>query len=60
MIILINYTYTLDFNILYNLIPHIIHEQINILNTSLNVIDVISVFFFIGVIGKSAQLGLHT
>lgn len=43
-----------------NLLPYIINKSIVILNIKLNLVNVITFFFFIGAIGKSAQIGFHT
>lgn len=51
---------TCDIIIIMNLLPYIINKSIVILNIKLNLVNVITFFFFIGAIGKSAQIGFHT
>jgi len=51
---------TTDYNIIFNIIPFIIKENYIIMNSSFNIITIIAFFLFIGAIGKSAQIGLHT
>jgi len=41
-------------------LPFILFKNIIIFNCSFKIINVISFFLFIGAIGKSAQIGLHT
>jgi NADH:ubiquinone oxidoreductase subunit 5 (subunit L)/multisubunit Na+/H+ antiporter MnhA subunit len=48
---------SLDYDIVFSLATYVI--QINMLNT-LTYLDVITLFLFLGAMGKSAQLGLHT
>jgi len=60
-IILILITFkTTDYLIVFNLIDFIKHENVIFFNLSVNILDLICFFLFIGAIGKSAQLGLHT
>jgi NADH:ubiquinone oxidoreductase subunit 5 (subunit L)/multisubunit Na+/H+ antiporter MnhA subunit len=51
---------TLDYIVLFSLIPFYSEYKITFMLFELNIIDVISFFLFIGAIGKSAQIGLHT
>jgi len=51
---------TLDFSIIFNVIPTIIHENFIFFGFSINKVTLISILIFIGAIGKSAQIGLHT
>ena len=51
---------SLDFDIIFNLIPYISNYYIYILNFKINLISFTGFCLFIGSIGKSAQLGLHT
>jgi NADH:ubiquinone oxidoreductase subunit 5 (subunit L)/multisubunit Na+/H+ antiporter MnhA subunit len=44
----------------FTLVPFFDRVYINFLNYNLNVLVVIACFLFIGAVGKSAQLGLHT
>jgi NADH-quinone oxidoreductase subunit L len=51
---------TLQFKEIFELLPGMIFSQINILGNAVNVLDLICILLFIGSMGKSAQLGLHT
>jgi NADH-quinone oxidoreductase subunit L len=51
---------TLDYITVFSLLPFILYKNIIIFNYSFQIINVISFFLFIGAIGKSAQIGLHT
>ena len=49
-----------DYATVFSLTPFFSGEIINFLNYDLEILTVVGVFLFIGAIGKSAQLGLHT
>lgn len=50
-----------DFGVVFSLIQFLnLQPEISFLGFSLNRVDVIVIFLFLGAIGKSAQLGLHT
>ena len=51
---------SLDYDIVFNLVPLMLNKTILIANSDFAVIDVICIFLFLGAMGKSAQLGLHT
>jgi len=51
---------TTDYITVFNLIPYIINDQMVLLNIEVNKITLIGLFLFVGAIGKSAQIGLHT
>ena len=51
---------TLSFDTIFPLVPYIAKTTINFLNFEINTITLISALLFIGAMGKSAQLGLHT
>jgi len=51
---------TLDYSIVFNLVPLKINDQIMIGPFTINVIDLVCIFLFLGAMGKSAQIGLHT
>nr|YP_009495431.1 NADH dehydrogenase subunit 5 [Eunotia naegelii]AWQ64078.1 NADH dehydrogenase subunit 5 [Eunotia naegelii] len=59
LLIFVNYK-TLDYATVFALTPLLKEKTTNFLNLNLNLLTVIGIFLFIGVIGKSAQLGLHT
>lgn len=49
-----------DFSIIFSLVPYVKFTKIDFLWFSLNSLDLLCFFIFLGAIGKSAQLGLHT
>jgi NADH-quinone oxidoreductase subunit L len=51
---------TMDFVIVFSLVPQIIQNTCIFINNEISVILIISIFLLIGGIGKSAQIGLHT
>jgi NADH-ubiquinone oxidoreductase chain 5 len=60
-IILIFLTFlSLDFDIVFAIVPFLKNETIYILNYELHTVTLISLLIFVGAMGKSAQLGLHT
>ena len=60
-IILILITFkTTDYYLVFNLIDYIKEESVVFLNYKINKITLIAFFLFLGGVGKSAQLGLHT
>lgn len=50
---------SVDYIIIFNLIPFIKFEIFNFFGINFCVIDIICLFLFIGCIGKSAQIGFH-
>lgn len=49
-----------DFDVVFSLAPFFYKYFIfNVFNLNISALDVICILFFIGTIGKSAQLGLH-
>lgn len=58
------YTFkTFNYSVLFSLIPFYaleINSNFSILGFEIDVLTFICIFFFIGAVGKSAQLGLHT
>jgi len=59
LVIFINYK-SVDYSTVAALTPLFKYKTINFLNFDLNIISVICIFLFLGAVGKSAQLGLHT
>lgn len=51
---------TTDYSVVFNLLPFVANDNYILLNFNFNKIQLISFFLFIGAIGKSAQIGLHT
>jgi NADH-quinone oxidoreductase subunit L len=54
------YFQTLDYSIIFALTPSYVGEVIPFFPISISALDFIGFFIFIGAVGKSAQLGLHT
>ena len=59
LVLFVSYKST-DYATIASLTPFLKEETISFLNTEINTLWLISFFLFIGVIGKSAQFGLHT
>ena len=51
---------TINYTEVFNLIPTLVSEKINFLGFNFVVIDLICILLFIGAMGKSAQIFLHT
>jgi len=51
---------TIDFNTIFSLVHLYSTEQIIFCGLEIKAITLISILLFIGAVGKSAQLGLHT
>ena len=51
---------SVDFSIVFVLAPFFTYVTFSILNCNLSVLDSICFFLFVGSVGKSAQIGLHT
>jgi len=51
---------TFDFSVVFALTHVLSLNNLEVLSFSINPIDLICFFLFLGAIGKSAQLGLHT
>ena len=51
---------SLDYDVVFSLIPLAVNYKVIFLGFQLPVLDLIGIFLFIGAMGKSAQLGLHT
>ena len=54
------YFKTLDYGVIFALVPEFAESKILFFSYSYNLLDFIGFFLFIGAVGKSAQLGLHT
>lgn len=54
------YFQTLDYAVIFALIPSYVSETLGFFNMNISLLDFIGFFLFIGAVGKSAQLGLHT
>lgn len=51
---------SLNFDFIFSLVPYLKDNQSYILGYQINSIDLIAILLFIGAMGKSAQIGLHT
>jgi NADH:ubiquinone oxidoreductase subunit 5 (subunit L)/multisubunit Na+/H+ antiporter MnhA subunit len=60
VIILFIYTKSVDFKVIFSLLPFFENQTFFFLNYSVSPLTLASIFLAIGAIGKSAQLGLHT
>ena len=54
------YFKAVDYATLAVLAPFFKSQTINFLNLDLNLLNIVGIFLFLGAVGKSAQLGLHT
>jgi NADH:ubiquinone oxidoreductase subunit 5 (subunit L)/multisubunit Na+/H+ antiporter MnhA subunit len=60
IIILLYYFKTLNYILIFSLVDYIDKYSVFFIFTEIKIIDLILFFLFIGAIGKSAQIGLHT
>ena len=51
---------SLDYDIVFSLVPLVTDLKLLFINFEISAIDLICLFLFLGAMGKSAQLGLHT
>jgi NADH-ubiquinone oxidoreductase chain 5 len=51
---------TLDYSIVFSMAPFFSETNVYIFNTTFRCLDIICLCLFLGAMGKSAQLGLHT
>jgi len=51
---------SVDFSIMFSLTPYVLSRSLIFFDCELNILTIISFFMFLGAVGKSAQLGLHT
>jgi NADH:ubiquinone oxidoreductase subunit 5 (subunit L)/multisubunit Na+/H+ antiporter MnhA subunit len=55
------YTYnSLDYNVIFSLVPYLLNDTIYILGIEIYTINIIGILLLMAAAGKSAQLGLHT
>ena len=59
LIIFVNFK-AVDYSTVFAITPFFVHNKFVFLNINFNIIDIIGALLFVGAIGKSAQLGLHT
>jgi NADH-ubiquinone oxidoreductase chain 5 len=51
---------SVDFNVVFCLIPYFVDVKVPILNCVFSLLEIICFFLFLAVLGKSAQIGLHS
>lgn len=51
---------SLDYSVVFSLVPARASNTVPFFSTSINLLDFIVFFLFVGAVGKSAQVGLHT
>lgn len=51
---------TVDFLTIFALLPNLVDTKIEIFGNFISLMDILAFFLFFGVVGKSAQFGLHT
>lgn len=51
---------TLDYSVLFSLAPAFAQQNLPFFSIPISVLDFIGFFLFVGAVGKSAQVGLHT
>lgn len=51
---------SVDYSVIFSIAPSIIAINVPFLPFSMNILDFICFFIFVGAVGKSAQVGLHT
>jgi len=49
-----------DFSIVFGLVPFFINKGLLFLNFEINILFLVCLLLFMGAMGKSAQIGLHT
>jgi proton-translocating NADH-quinone oxidoreductase chain L len=59
-LLLFYYFRSLDFSIVFNLVPYFREVYLSFIYFEFKILDVVSLLFFVGSMGKSAQIGLHT
>ncbi len=61
LLVMFFYFKSFDFGVVFSLVPYLSHNVfLNFFSFYINSIDFLVFFLFLGAIGKSAQLGLHT
>ena len=51
---------TLNYDVIFSIAPLFVSYTLNIFGYHIGLIDIICIFIFLGAMGKSAQIGLHT
>ena len=52
--------YTFDFSLIFSLVPIVANDTFIFFSYEFNKLTIVTILLFIGAIGKSAQIGLHT
>lgn len=60
ILLIFNNYKAMDYATVFAMTPFFINEEINFLNLEINLINAVCFFLFVGAVGKSAQIGLHT
>jgi proton-translocating NADH-quinone oxidoreductase chain L len=60
ILLIFNYYKAVDYSSVAVMTPFFKTKTINFLNLDLNLLEVVGILLFLGAVGKSAQLGLHT
>jgi NADH-quinone oxidoreductase subunit L len=51
---------SLDFDLIFALVPFFFNKKITFIGIRIDYLTITTLFLFVGVVAKSAQLGLHT
>ena len=51
---------TCDYSVVFSLVPHVVGVTYNFLGFEVDALSTIGLLLFVGAVGKSAQIGLHT
>jgi NADH-quinone oxidoreductase subunit L len=49
-----------DFSVIFNVVPLFLNEKFIFMGFAVDKLTLISLLLFVGAVGKSAQIGLHT
>jgi len=52
--------YTFNFSVIFTFVPFFINDNFILFSYEINELNIVIILLFLGVIGKSAQIGLHT
>jgi NADH-quinone oxidoreductase subunit L len=51
---------SLDFSLVFSLVPYFLNQYLYIIFFKINILNMLAFLLFLGAVGKSAQIGLHT
>jgi NADH-quinone oxidoreductase subunit L len=60
IVMIFNVFNSFDYHVIFSLIPEMIDEKFIFFGLEIDKITLITLFIFLGAVGKSAQIGLHT